>query len=700
MATRGATLLGINPGDIGVTDKDDDVTTSPEDFSRALSILKVDPASISSTEDKEGGGKKVRIFPRMLDKAPPTVAKAVDYANQVTEGVPILSPLADKAAAAVKAIKETIAPSEPNEYGNSFSERYGNALSQIQNRSKNFQQENPVGSAVANVTGAVASGIPQAIVAPWSMGLRGPSVAWRALGGGLGGGAIGGTDAALRGENALTGTGIGAAGGVLGPLIGEGAHRATSAALNYFVPKQGMLRNVDPINVNRLTNAIEGETPATIAAGRDKMGSAGFLGDLNQGMTDLTGAAAVTPGPGKAIVRDAYTGRADQQLPRVEAAVTRAMGPPMDQVALDKMTTEARKAAADPLYAQWRSMQVHPTPELQDLIPRLKSAGAFTRARQLAAISGEPLEKNFFVAGPKESFPTTQTWDYVKQGLDSGIDKAYNKGDKTLAAKLIGLKHELIDEIRKTDAGKVWDQARGTFADHSALLDQRAAGRDTFLGGRSGTSVDELRHELKGLAAPELQARIQGARAAISEALGASVNGDTIMRNKLLAPNNQEKLKLLIGDDTVSGKLIKELEQEAHLGNKTMDVLGNNATGASNVGRAERKNMLMPEPARKWDVDFQKPATWIPPSIRDQFTIHGMIDARRADKHSVANNQLAYLLTHPDGPAMVQLIDALRNESARQGQRYARTQAGGNALTGLIAGPGSSVVRRQVLPTQ
>lgn len=641
--------------------------------------------------------KRVYIHPRSLDKSP-TAQKAAGYAEQATEGVPILSPIADRLAAIVKAGTDTVTGN--TEYGKSFGDRYDNALSQVRNASSQFAEDNPKGSVAAQVGGALATTPLQAVVAPWSMGLRGPSMAWRALGGAVGGGTVGGADAALRGENPVVGAGVGAGGGALGPVVGELANRGTGAALDYLTPKRGPLRAIDPLNVNRMTTAIEGETPATIQAATNRMGPAGFMGDLNQGMTDLTGAAAVTPGEGKATVREAYQTRADQQAQRVDSAVTKAMGPPMDQVALDQMTTEARKKAADPLYQQWRSMEVHPTKELQDLVPRLKSAGVFKRAENLAAISGEPMDKNFFVAGPKKKFPTTQTWDYVKQGLDSAIDGAYNKGDKTLASKLIGLKHELIDEIRKTPAGKIWDQARGTFADHSSLLDQRAAGRDTFLGGRSGTSVDELRHELKGLSKPELQARIQGARAAVSEAMGASVNGDTIMRNKLLAPNNQEKLALLIGDKGVSDELVASLRQEHHISNKTMDVMGNNATGASNVSRAERKDLLMPDPAREYGLDLTKPVTWIPPSIRDQFTVHGMVNARRGQRYNKANNELAHLLTQPNSPAMAALIDALRNESARQVQRASRVQTGGNVLSGLLAGPLSSTARHQFLPSQ
>lgn len=657
------------------------------------------------TTPATSGVKRVYIPtrpPSMLDKAPEPVKKASGYLNQFVEGIPIIAPVTDMGAAAIDATVKSFLP-QPNPYGNTWGERYDSAKNKITGNTQEFARENPVGSTVANVAGGVAATIPMAMTGPGAiaLGLRGPSLGWKTLGGAIGGGAIGGTDAALRGENLLTGSLVGAGGGAAGPLIGEAANKGTSAALNYFLPRQGPLKGVEPLNVNRLTNAVEGETPASIAANRWIMGPSGFLGDLTPGLTDLTMASAVTPGIGKSVTRQVYEARAGQQLPRIEAALDRAMGKRVDIIEEAQRLKELRNQNADPLYDQWRSMEVFPTPEIKDLMPRLKAAGAFKMANELSAISGDDVMKNFFTTGANKKFPTTASWDYIKQALDRRINQAYNKeGGGPLAGKLIQLKQDMINEIEKTDAGKVWRDGRAAYAEPSSLMDQISAGRDTLLGGRAGLTVDQLKHELRTLSVPEIQARIQGVRDAIGEALGASANGDTILRNKLLAPNNQEKIRLLIGDKKVADELIDTLKTEKHLGDKTLQVLGNRATGASNVERSEIKNMLMPNPAREWGFDLQKPATWLPPSVRDEFTIAGMTNSRRADRYSKANNQLAHILTMPDGPQMVDLVDALQREAARQARNASRTQVGGNLLTGAISGPGTTTARRQYLPTQ
>lgn len=703
---KAAELLGIDMGD-DPPEPTADIggKATPKEFDRALDLLGIKE---HPNEAIPKNITRITVRPHFLDKedksVPESVKKAVGYAEQVAQGIPVISPLADHAVAAAKALAETFKPSSGKDsYGGSFGERYENALDQVRNVSKQFAEENPTGSMAANVAGGIASAIPLAMTGPGAvaMGLRGPSMALRALGGGVGQGTIGATDAALRGDNPLVGGGIGAAGGVLGPMVGEAAGKGGNALANYVWPRQGPLKAVDPININRLINAISGESDQTLAAASQRVGPHGFLGDLNQGLTDLTGATAVTPGTGKSLVRNAYQNRADAQGGRIEDALTHGLGPKIDQVQLANLTTEARKAAADPLYSQWRTMEVHPTKEIKDLMPRLQSAKAFGMAKELAGISGEPINQNFFTGGPMKSFPTTQSWDYIKQALDRRISQAYNKeGGGPLAQKLVQLKHDMIDEIRKTPAGKVWDQARSTFADHSALLDQMKAGRDTFLGGRSGATVDELRHEIQTLSVPEMVARRQGLRAAAQEALGQTETGDTRLRTLMLAPNNQEKIRLMMGNKAAADELIGALKSEKHLSEKAMDVLGNNATGASNVGRAERKNMLMPEPAKEYGLDLQKPATWLPPSIRDQFSVAGMINAQRGSAHSAANEQLAKILTLPNSAHSISLLRALQNEGARQGQNYAKSKAAGDLLAAAIAGPGTSTARRNVFPAQ
>lgn len=600
---------------------------------------------------------------------------------QVVQGFPLVGPAVQMIEAA------TPGPGKADTFGQRWYD--------IRQADRAFAQQHPGQAFMANaLAGTVGYGA-LAKLAPWAFGLAGPTTGARIYGGAIGGGILNAADAALRGDDPVSGAIIGGTGGVLGPMTMAGARGTTNALAQYAWPRPGPLGTVPRAGINLLANALEGETPATIAAARSRMGPAGFLGDLNPAMTDIAGAIADIPGPGKAMVRQAYVQRAEQQGDRIEAALTRAMGPRVNLIDQNRFLTEARAAAADPLYAQWRTMQVHPTPEIKALIPRLEAAKVFDQAEEIAGISGKSLNRNFFTGGPQKAYPTTESWDLIKQGLDRRIDQAYTANDKRLAAKLIELKGDLIGEIEKTPAGQIWKQARHEFANRSALIDQMAAGRDTFVGGRHGTSVDEFNDELKHLSRPELMARIIGVRDIASEAMGAAKNGDTSLRNKLLAPNNQKKLRSLmeaIGSPGDADALISALRQEEYLGNQTSNVVGNMQTGASASMRSERKKMF-DVPERPWwleSLDLTKPGTWIPPSWQP----HNVLQDIRSVRSGRAAPALAPIMLTPEGPQLTEIINALRGEQARVSNvnRLAAPyiDAGGFAITG----PGQAGYRR------
>lgn len=628
------------------------------------------------------------------------------YQRQVVEGMPIVAPLVHRGLAAAEAatepainpIRRLLGYPEAPMSAPTFAGRYAANLEGIRQSNRRFAQENPVGSTVANLTGgALALGPVGATEAGGiALGMRGPNIGSKIITGALGGSVIGGADAALRGEDPVTGAKIGAVGGAAGPVVGELVQGGTRYVVNNILPRTGVLRGVHPTAVSKLTQAFEGEAPQSLREARARMGPAGFVADINPATTDIAGAVADIPGPGKQMVREAFRARARDQAQRVEQALTRNVGPTTDIEQFRNVLTENRKAAADPLYQAWRDTQVQPTDELKVLIPRLEAAGAFGLAEESAAVRGVPLNKKFFTGGPQKEYPTTESWDLVKRGLDRKIDQAYRAGDNKHAADLVQLKNELVGEIGKTDAGKIWTQARQAFAERSALIDQLEAGRDTFLGGRSGLSVDELKAELQGLSGPELGARIVGVRAAADEAMGATARGDTTLRNKLLAPNNRKKMELLLGKKKADD-LIQTMEQEKYLGEQYQNVVG----GSQTTPKKERITALQAQPMQPWDFDVTRPGTYLPPSMREQFTPHGLVNAWRGQGAQTAANQLAPLITARTGtPEFSQLVRALRRESLRRAQGAAVGARAGSVLSGLVTGPGTTTARRQYLPVR
>lgn len=692
LRSYGITAPGIRPLARPAEAQGDDVGTVLKEYGVTVPNAQApDPRTAAPPSDIDPGDlsrtKPGKIPPPAPERASRTkdvkaAAEGRGLGRVFTSAIPIAGPLVDLSIAARTAQED---PSDKP-----FAEKFSEALHRNRQAGLMVKEDRPVAATLAELGGSALGYGALANRFPALFGMTGPTLGSRVWMGAGGQGGVGALDAALRGEDALMGLTVGAAGGALGPVVGRGAEVGTNAVASYAWPRPGPLRDVPVAGIRALTNALEGETPQSLAAARARTGPAGFLGDLTQPLTDLTGAISDLPGAGKSIVRQAYRDRAEQAPMRIARALDSAMGPNTNIVQHGRFLAEARAAAADPLYEQWRTMQVHPTRELQALIPRLERAGAFTMAEELAGISGHPLNRNFFVGGPRKSFPTTETWDYVKRGLDRRIDQAYAAGDNNLARELNNLRGQLIHEIGQTPAGHVWRQARQEFASRSALIDQLNAGRDTFIGGRAGLSVDELREELQHLSGPELAARIQGMRSATAEAMGERIGGEGSLRNKLLAPNNQEKIRLMLGD--VAGRrLINDLESERVIANVTPAILPNYHTGASAVDRSRRGQLLQPPTLPEWDLDLTRPFSWIPPSFKPHNVLQAMISQRAGE----VPPRLAPLMVTSEGPQMDALIASLMAERDRVARVARSTERGGRAISGLIAGPGQAEYRRQ-----
>lgn len=588
-----------------------------------------------------------------------------DFASSIISGMPIVGPLLDRATAATD-------------------------IAGTEGANQQYAKDNPIKSTIGNLIGGGLVTMPLAGtgLGAAALGLRGSTLGARVYSGLAGGAAIGGTDAALRGENPLTGAGVGGVLGAAGPLAGHAIGNIVEGLSNTLRRAPAALANVNTIGRGWLANALTNETDASIQAARDRVGPQGFLADINPATTELAAGIANRPEPpASSAVGEAYRIRDAGQRATINTALDNAFGPRANIEQFRDMITENRSEVSDPLYRQWRSMEVPSTPALERLTPRLRNVGAFEEAEFLSHATGRPLNHNF----PEGETPTPETWDLVKRGLDSQIERAFTAGNRTRATALIGLRNELITEIGRTPAGQVWNQARRAFAERSQLLDQVAAGQDTFLGSRSGLTVDQLRHELQGLSQPELAARIMGARSAADEVMGATANGDTTLRNKFLAPNNQEKLRLLIGRNQAQA-LHDTLEQQQYLSGQARYV--NPRAGSPTAPRNAAINALEAPPLPEWNPNLTQPLSFIPPSWVDALRPSTIIEGGRRAAYANARQQVVPALLS-QGDQMNALLQAIRQESGSRAAAAQRGSRAGTAITAAITGPGSSAARRR-----
>src|SRR5258708_6748211 len=153
----------------------------------------------------------------------PMIGGVLNRANAATNAAlaPILNPLFDK--------KDQL--SEPT-----FGERYAHSLRDQEGMDKNFEAAHPIVDTAAKLAGGVGSGVALLKAAPVVgsrvLGLTGKTLPLQIRNGALSGAAIGGADAAIRGDDWKTGALTGGGAGAAAPAAGHGAGKGTAAGKN------------------------------------------------------------------------------------------------------------------------------------------------------------------------------------------------------------------------------------------------------------------------------------------------------------------------------------------------------------------------------------------------------------------------------------------------------------------------------------
>lgn len=631
------------------------------------------------------------------------LAENAGVSSSVVEGMPIVGPLAQRAAAAGRAAIDAA-----RDQSRSFGEHYDRELETLRRANEIYHEQHPLAATAGNVGGAGVLTVPvaQTGIGARLLGLRGdiPSLGigntlgsrfYSAL---LGGGAVGATDAALRGQDPAVG---GTLGGVTGaaPIVGQAAGSIVRGAVNTARDVPGLLAGVNPIAREWLAGAMANETPASIAAGRARMGPHGFVSDINPSMTELAaGMASKAEPPASAEIGEAYRMRQAQARQVTEDALNSTIGPPRNIEHFRDAIVDARTRVSDPLYRQFRSTPVEPTPELRQMIPALEQLGLTREAEEHALMRGVPFANPAAPPTAASGYPTTESWDMIKRAIDARIERAHAGGANTRAADLVTLKNRIIGEVGRTPAGPIWNQARQAFAEQSSLLDQMAAGRDTFLGGRAGGTPDQLREELRGLTQPELQARLVGVRQAAADIMDATRNGDATMRLKLLAPNNQEKLRLMLraaygrSGNARADHLIQTIEQQSYLAGQAQYV--NPRAGSATAPRTQAAKALDAPPLDPYlaNLNVLKPGTWLPQSWIHEFLPATILQGGREAGYAAARQQLSPVLRSRN---IGDFVSALAAENAGRGRAIAAGDAWRQAITAALAGPGSEEFRKR-----
>lgn len=483
--------------------------------------------------------------------------------------------------------------------------KYADELKAAQDQEKAATEQHLIASTVGGAAGTTTAALPAAAAAPALFGLdRAATLTRNVLNAGRTGAVLSGATAAENdvvdpnktwGETAKDvgyNTGVGAATYGAAPLIGAGIGSLVTKLAAKSTAAGSPLADEDQRALGWVIGNLKRDnllTDTEIEKRYADLGPKAFLGEYGENSLGLTNALASAQGAAKTQIYGGLKARASEAPQDIEDGISTVLGPRQNLAEVTRSDIAARGEAASPLYKQFKETTVFPTQPVRDLIAGtvdkatgtpiagLEQQGLLNDAYDLAvkesAATGQPVApmKNFFITGEQKSWPTTQSFDYIKQAIDGRIAGSYKMQpfspmpQPTAETRFyLGMKRRLDDAIAQAnpEASAVWKQARKAWGNPTEIMNARAEGQNIL---NRGTRRDELQIRLDNADPPVRKALLEGMRDDLAETMDESIRGAANTQNKLLSPAAQDKLRMVskavTGDEMPAQDLIDRLEQ-------------------------------------------------------------------------------------------------------------------------------------------
>lgn len=343
----------------------------------------------------------------------------------------------------------------------------------------------------------------------------------------------------------------------------------------------GPLMDVRPEAINHLRQVLreDGWTPHTLETRLEEMSPHQSLFELSPNLEDRAQKLAVAPGASRNEMANFLRVRQAETQDRLRSTFNRAFGEPIDVAQELRTISIDQRRAASPLYREFETLRVHPTAEIQTLMPRLR--GLEGTARRLAQLEGAPFDQTFFVGGPNKVWPTARSWDQIKQAIDAKIEGSFNQfGEATKWTRAYTqLKNDLINAIEAPSQGRVGEvyrEARRAFAEPAAIKSATRMGERLL---NASIRADELPFLTAAYSEAEVNALRQGLRAHLEDRLGRPGRVERKMINDILAPNNERKIRWVVGDEAAD-ELLRGIRYEHEMWDSPQRIIGGSPTGA------------------------------------------------------------------------------------------------------------------------
>ena len=482
-----------------------------------------------------------------------------------------------------------------------FIAKPGEALSDAYTRGRDvyragvesYQQEQPIGAAVAQGAAALPLGMLNVgrSIAPQV----GPVL--RSIGAGGLFGAISGAGAAKTPEEiaqeALT---AGATSAALGG--------ATELGMKVVRPVAGMVKSqagrmipegfrdlVGGSSVDlarrRVAQAMlrDGATPDQVTARMSKLGDDAILAEsAGYNTRDLLDTMATLPGRTKNYTEELIRQRQAQRGGRIAESAQQQLSPTGARLAdsVESLITK-RDVDATPLYNQLKTVNVQLDDDLKDILDASKKLGAFARAEKISTGLREPFTLKDVKKVNDASMPDL---DKVKRGLDDIIGSKAAINDRgeinEFGRSVVKLKADLVkrldDETIDPDTGaSLYKSARNAYAGPSALISAAELGR-TVLNKPAAT----IRTLVKDMSDSELESFRVGAYEGLRDLAGTQ-SGQTRLLNMWKEPATQERLKEIFPSERSFRQFASDVAAESR--KKEIQTIGR---GSGTAGREAR----------------------------------------------------------------------------------------------------------------
>ena len=349
----------------------------------------------------------------------------------------------------------------------------------LRGESAQFQQENPISSALANITGAVGAplalfkGLPKAAQAFLSPTTLPKQIATGAITGATSGALTGAGEAPEMSDvpfySGITGL-AGGAGGVVAPVVIQGGGRLIKNALSSFG-----FGDTDKISNRMIAEALRKEniTPAEAGQILEQLRAQGVpnvvLADIGQNLRDLAYRAYVVPSTQKSTTSNFLESRLlDQPNDIVSGLVKKAgLGKNISGYEYLQFLTDNQRKAANAKYPDAYSKSVDAR-DFRKYVDRPVFQDAYQEAVKRAGVYGETLPDLEQIRNAQ--FIPTDVLHKIKIGLDRVVDSNTDPVTQKITAygrDVSNVRREFNNLIKEKNP--IYAKANQEFADNERI---------------------------------------------------------------------------------------------------------------------------------------------------------------------------------------------------------------------------------------